>query len=60
MHFDIIYTGAFFATVIGGRKLNKWNIFLKVTDSDKTLFICKDFDAEDIIPESQRINAGVD
>lgn len=48
MHFDIIYTGAFFATVIGSCNPNKWNIFLKVTDSDKTLFICKDFDTVDI------------
>jgi len=27
MHFDIIYTGAVFATVIGGWTLNKWNNF---------------------------------
>jgi len=39
MHFDIIYTGAFFATVIGGGTLNKWNNFSEVTDSDKSFYM---------------------
>ncbi len=33
MHFDIIYTGDTFATIVGGVKLNKWNIFPKLSGS---------------------------
>ncbi len=40
MHFDIIYTGAVFATVIGDVQLNKWNIFSEDIEFRRRDFFC--------------------